>query len=132
MKRNKMDKIHWLPVNITELPVFLSQCRHLLKLKTFYEDLLKALLCLLACRFISGQHPIPYFDRLQCSGCLSPIFKWTSPFLLYLLFLFLIGIHSMQGSTATTRHGLTRKRSTKRSKHTVNLFRKNLQLKDVC
>ena len=45
---------------------------------------------------------------------------------------FLIGIHSMQGWTATMRHGVTRKRSTKRLKHTGNLFRKNLQLKDVC
>ena len=33
-------------------------------------------------------------------------------------FFFLIGIHSMQGWTATTRHGLTRKRTTKRLKHT--------------
>ena len=45
---------------------------------------------------------------------------------------FLIGIHSMQGWTALTRHGITRKRSTKRSKHTRNLFRKNIQLKVVC
>ena len=29
------------------------------------------------------------------------------------------------------RHGLTRKRSSKRLKHTQNLFRKNLQSKDV-
>ena len=34
----------------------------------------------------------------------------------------------MQGSTATTRHGVTRKRSTKRLKYTGNLFRKNLIL----
>ena len=45
---------------------------------------------------------------------------------------FLIGIHSMQGWTATTRYGVTRKRSTKRLQHTGNLFRKNLQLKDAC
>ena len=38
----------------------------------------------------------------------------------------------MQGLTATMRHGVTKKRSTKRLKHTGNLFRKNLQLKDVC
>ena len=43
--------------------------------------------------------------------------------------LFLIGIHSMQ---PTTRHGATRKRSKKRLKCTGNMFRKNLQLKDVC
>ena len=34
--------------------------------------------------------------------------------------------------TATTRHGVTRKRCTKRLEHTGNLFRKNLQSKDVC
>ena len=44
----------------------------------------------------------------------------------------LIGIHSMLDSTATTRHGFTRKRNTKRLRHTENLFRKNLQLKHVC
>ena len=43
-----------------------------------------------------------------------------------------IGIHSMQDWTATMRHGVTRKRSTKRLKQTGNLFRKNLKLKDVC
>ena len=37
----------------------------------------------------------------------------------------------MQGWTATTRDRVTRKRSTKRLQHTGNLFRKNLQLKDV-
>ena len=46
---------------------------------------------------------------------------------------FLIGIHFMQGwtVTGTMRHGVTRKRSTKRVKHTGNLFRKNLLLKGV-
>ena len=34
------------------------------------------------------------------------------------------GIHSMQGLTATTRHAVKRKRSTKRLKDTGNLFRK--------
>ena len=33
----------------------------------------------------------------------------------------------MQVCIATTRHGLTRKRSTKRLKHTGNLFKKNLK-----
>ena len=41
---------------------------------------------------------------------------------------FFIGILSMQGLTATTRHEVTRRRSTKRSKHTGNHFRRNLQL----
>ena len=45
---------------------------------------------------------------------------------------FLIGIHSIQGWTAITRHWVPRKSSTKRLKHTGNLFRKNLLLKDVC
>ena len=35
----------------------------------------------------------------------------------------------MQGLTATTRHRVTRKRSTKRLKHAGNLFSKNLHLK---
>ena len=37
----------------------------------------------------------------------------------------------MQDWTATTRHEVTRKRSTKRLEHKRNLFRKNIQLKDV-
>ena len=45
---------------------------------------------------------------------------------------FLVGIHSMQGLTATARNGDIRKRSIKRLKDTRNQFRKNLQLKDVC
>ena len=45
---------------------------------------------------------------------------------------FLIGIHSMQGWTATTSHGVTRKEAQKRLQDTENLFRKNLQLKYVC
>ena len=42
-----------------------------------------------------------------------------------IMFFFKIGIHSMHGRTATTRHGVTRKRNTKRLPHTG----KNLQLK---
>ena len=45
---------------------------------------------------------------------------------------FLIAIHNMQSLTATTGHGGTRKRTTKRLKHTGNLFSKNLQLIGVC
>ena len=37
----------------------------------------------------------------------------------------------MQGWTATTRHEVTRKKALKRLQDTENLFRKNLQLKDV-
>ena len=47
-------------------------------------------------------------------------------------FFFLIEIHSMQGWTTTTRHGVIGKRSTTRLQHTGNLFRKTLQLKDLC
>ena len=47
-------------------------------------------------------------------------------------YFFKIGIHSMKGWIATMRHGFTRQKSTKRLQHTGNLFRKNLQLKDVC
>ena len=45
---------------------------------------------------------------------------------------FFIGIYSIQDWKATTRHRVTRKRNTKGSRHTGNLFRKNLQSKDVC
>ena len=38
----------------------------------------------------------------------------------------------MQGLTATTRHGVTRKEAQRRLQNAENLFRKNLQLKDVC
>ena len=63
----------------------------------------------------------------------NPKTKQRKDLLTYLrYFFFKIGIYSMQGWTATTRHGITRKRVTKRLKHKGNLFRKNLQLKDVC
>ena len=38
----------------------------------------------------------------------------------------------MQRLIATMRHGITRKKAQKRLQDTDNLFRKNLQLKDVC
>ena len=38
----------------------------------------------------------------------------------------------MQGLTATARHGVTRKEGQKGLQDTENLFRKNVQLKDVC
>ena len=41
------------------------------------------------------------------------------------LWLFLIGIYCMQGWTATTRHKVNRRWSTKRLKHTGNSFRIN-------
>ena len=39
---------------------------------------------------------------------------------------------SMQDLTATTRHGVTRKKCTKRLKHKAKLFRKSVQVKSVC
>ena len=45
---------------------------------------------------------------------------------------FLIGIDSMQGWTTTTKHGVTRKRSTKRLKYAWNIFGKKQQTKGVC
>ena len=58
---------------------------------------------------------------------------WKFCFVLFLFFffIFLIGIHSMQGWTATTWHGVIRKKNTKILTQTVNLFKKNVQLKDV-
>ena len=50
---------------------------------------------------------------------------------LYKYQIFLTAIHSKQGWTAITRHGVTRKGSSKKLKHTRNLFRKNLQLEGV-
>ena len=41
---------------------------------------------------------------------------------------FLIGIHLMQDWKTTTRHGVTKKRTTKRLKHIRNFCRKNLLL----
>ena len=47
-------------------------------------------------------------------------------------FLFLIRIHSNEGGTATARHGVTKKTSTKRLEHTGIPFRKSLELKCIC
>ena len=71
----------------------------------------------------------------------SPFYKGLTSFLHYeiqnqttfncfltIFFFFLIRIHSMQGWTATTRHGVTRKRSAKRLEHTRNLFGKKRYL----
>ena len=43
---------------------------------------------------------------------------------------FLIGIHSMQSWTDTTRNGITRKRNTTRLRHTGNFLEENLMIKD--
>ena len=44
----------------------------------------------------------------------------------------LVGILAMQGWNTAMRHEVTRNRSTKKLKHTGNLFGRNLQLKGVC
>ena len=81
--------------------------------------------CYFLCYFLLSIFSILlFFSTLLSIPC--------SVFSLCLFFFFLIGIHSMQGWTTTTRHGVTKKRSTKRLKYTGNLFRKNLQLKEVC
>ena len=55
---------------------------------------------------------MPKVPFLKDSGCCPKTLDYTL---------------SMQGQTATTRHGVTRKRSTKKLKHTENLLRKNLK-----
>ena len=64
-------------------------------------------------------------------GFLIPPHPLTN-FEIQIYLFFLIGIHSMQGWTATTTHGVTRKEAQKRLQDTENLVRKKLQLKDVC
>ena len=49
-----------------------------------------------------------------------------------LSFFFKIGIHYMQGWTATMRHRFTSKEARKRLQDTENLLRKNVYIKDVC
>ena len=60
------------------------------------------------------------------------VFRGGLPLNFSRVFFFLIGINPMQGWTASTRHGVTRKKSTTKLQDTKNLFRKNLQLNDVC
>ena len=67
-----------------------------------------------------------------CKGFEIHLSRTFKNFVIDLFLLLLTGIHSMQCWTATTRHGVKRKTNKKRLRHTENLFRKNLQLKDVC
>ena len=82
------------------------------------------------CCHVSAGAPSYYlelWDKLQKRIC-----RTVGPSLAALATsIFLIGIHSMQGTT-TTRHGVTSKRSAKRLKHTWNLFRKNLHTVNRC
>ena len=65
---------------------------------------------------------ISNYYMLKVSKTLSEPAKGASTLILRF---FKIGINSMHGWIATTRHEVTRKRSTKRLKHTVSLFKKN-------
>ena len=66
--------------------------------------------------FSSSQYRRDVFGHLFCISMLGTCF------------FFLIAIHSMQGRTATMRHGVTKKEAQKILQGTENLFRKNLQL----
>ena len=89
----------------------------------------------------SSWHHNPMFEKIEqglwellsavLEVCKLIFFHWYVSFYCFSL-LFLIGIHSIQDWTANARHGFTRKRGTKRLKHTGNPFRKNPQLKGVC
>ena len=84
---------------------------------------------------MSGPH-LFHWQFWRSVSLVLGLFVWLQIFwqlkLIELMRLFLTGIHSIQGWTATTRHRVTRKRSTKRLKHPGDLFRKNLQLIGVC
>ena len=86
--------------------------------------------CMKYCCHVRAGAPSCYlelWDKLQKRIC-----RTVGPSLATLATsIFLIGIHSMQGTT-TTRHGVTSKRSAKRLKHTWNLFRKNLHTVNRC
>ena len=76
---------------------------------------------------------MPFHDKITvkkmiqnaCNCCFSrilPIYLKKKIFFFF-TYIYLIGIHSMQGWTATTWHQVTRKRR-KRLKHTGNLFKR--------
>ena len=77
---------------------------------------------------------VNFFNKFQmfAQKLHSPYFLNLILVSLRVVFFFLIGIHSMQGWAATTRHGVTRKRGKNRLKLTGNLFRKDLQLIGIC
>ena len=76
-------------------------------------------LLILTDSFLCNSYPDVLFDSIE-----------SLPHVIF--FFFLTGIHSMQGWTATSRHGVTKKEAQKTLQNTKNLFKKNLQLKDVC
>ena len=95
-------------------------------------------------RFRAGSNPAHGMSEIHSgvimtltgnkAKCLLSVNHATKTIHYHHLNFFKIGIHSMQDRTATTRHGVTKRKNTKRLRlrHTGNLFRKNRQLKDVC
>ena len=63
-----------------------------------------------------------------CNTLIQPPWKntWVGDF-----FFFKLGFTPCKAEQPLTRHGVTRKKAQKRLQDTENLFRKNLQLKDV-
>ena len=94
-----------------------------------------ALICALVFQYISNVDTAFYFfNNIFCIcfvNCCLEIHSLQS-FSLFFFCFFLTGIHPMQGWTATTRHRVTRREAQKGLQDTENLFRKSLQLKDVC
>ena len=96
-----------------------TDCKTLKTFTTFHETITMQLqLCLEMNETDSAQVKRSWLWKIERRGIMSPTLDQSH--------FFIISIHSMQGWTATTRHGVTRKRSTKGLKHTGNLFRKNL------
>ena len=115
-------------------PLNYSLCDHLADVGRFS---LNWVLVLLLVNLVSGSSPtlvfVPQKDLSKQFWCpVKRISVSKTKFRQAANLFFFIDIYSMQGWTATTRHGVTWKRITKRLKHTGNLFRKNLQFKDVC
>ena len=79
-------------------------------------------------KLLCEKHFVPQNIAHQCERTKWPLMASMALHIIWQIF-YLLGIHSMQGWTATTRHRVIGKRSTKRLQHTGNLFRRNLQLK---
>ena len=60
------------------------------------------------------------------------MYIWAREPYIWDFFFFFNWASLLQGGAATTMHGVTRKEAQKILQDTENLFRKNLQLKDVC
>ena len=137
MKFIKRKKVHDFLINDFAL-IFLSEIDNWKA--SFYCFLDAMLSCLLLCYFIKIKLLITkVYSKLHnerkaeisMKTCKKDVSNILAGLVTFRSFLFNWD-YSMQGWTATARHGVTRKRITKRLQHTGNLFRKNLQLKDVC